>query len=170
MLRKIFAGSSNLIYIPIIGTFLTSLTILIYTLFAVLNIILEAFTHVAFTSQEGKHLAIECIQMIDLFLLGAVLYIISLGLYELFFFDEALPTPRWLAISNLEDLETILINVIIVLLAVTFLGSVVSWDGSQSILWLGIAVSLVLLALGVHIWLAFSHRIPAAGQDERKEE
>jgi uncharacterized membrane protein YqhA len=169
MLRKIFARSRYLIFLAILGTFLISLTILIYTVIAVVNIIIEAFTHLSFTPQGGKHLAIECIQMIDLFLLGAVLYIISLGLYELFI-DESLPTPRWLAISSLEDLETILINVIIVLLAVTFLGSVVTWDGSQSILWLGIAVGLVLLALVFLNKLPSGHHTPASGKDESKEE
>ncbi len=148
MLRKLFASTRYLILIAIIGTLLISLTLLIYTGIAVVNIIIEAFTHSGFTAQEGKHLAVESIQMIDLFLLGAVLYIIALGLYELFV-DNSLPTPRWLSISNIEDLDIILINVIIVLLAVTFLGNVVTWDGSPNILWLGIAVGLVLLALGL---------------------
>jgi uncharacterized membrane protein YqhA len=169
MLRKIFAGTRHLIYIPVIGTFLTALALLIYTLIAVANIIVEAFGHLGFSPQEGKRLAVECIQLIDLFLLGAVLYLISLGLYQLFF-DESLPTPRWLAISSLEDLETILINVIIVLLAVTFLGSVVTWDGGEGILWLGIAVGLVLLALGLLTWLAASHRAPASDNGKGGEE
>ena len=51
-------------------------------------------------------------------------------------------------ITDLDDLKGKLIGVIIVLLAVTFLGDVVTWDGSQSILWLGLATGLVLLALG----------------------
>jgi uncharacterized membrane protein YqhA len=169
MLRRIFTSSRYLIYLPIIGTFLTSLTILIYTIFAVLNVIIEAFTHIAFTPQEGKHLAIECIQMIDLFLLGAVLYIISLGLYELFM-DENLPMPRWLSVTNLEDLEIILINVVIVLLAVTFLGSVVTWDGTQSIVWLGIAVGLVLLALALLNWLAAGHHSSTSSKGKSRED
>jgi uncharacterized membrane protein YqhA len=85
--------------------------------------------------------------MIDLFLLGAVLYIVSLGLYELFI-DDKLPTPSWLIVTNLNDLKSILIGVVVVLLAVTFLGYVVTWNGNSNILALGIAVGLVLLALG----------------------
>jgi uncharacterized membrane protein YqhA len=40
------------------------------------------------------------------------------------------------------------IGVVVVLLAVTFLGFVVTWNGNSNILALGIAVGLVLLALG----------------------
>lgn len=56
--------------------------------------------------------------------------------------------PHWLVITDLDDLKGKLLGVIIVLLAVTFLGDVVTWDGSESILWLGLAIGLVLLALG----------------------
>lgn len=88
--------------------------------------------------------------MIDLFLLGTILYIVSLGLYSLFINDK-LPLPSWLEIHNLESLKENLVGVIIVLLAVTFLGDVVTWDGSTSIWALGVAVGFVSLALGLFL-------------------
>jgi len=100
-----------------------------------------------FTVKGAKVLAIDCTEMIDLFLLGAVLYIIALGLYALFI-DDQLPVPPWLGCSNLDQLKEQLIVVVIPLLAVSFLGYVVNWDGNSNILALGVAVGLVLFALG----------------------
>jgi len=147
MLRRILAGSRYLVVIAVIGSFLASVVVLIYGGLTVLSIAFDAFTHGVFNVEGAKHLAVECIEVIDLFLLGTVLYIVALGLYELFI-DEGLPTPPWLVITTLDDLKAKLIGVIIVLLAVTFLAEVVNWSGSLNILALGAAVGLVLFALG----------------------
>ncbi len=64
------------------------------------------------------------------------------------FIDESLPTPKWLMITSLDDLKTRLLGVVVVLLAVTFLGEEVNWNGSNNIVAVGIAVGLVLFALG----------------------
>jgi uncharacterized membrane protein YqhA len=78
MLRNMLAGSRYLIIIAVIGTFLTSITTLIYGGLIVLSVIFETFTRGAFTVDGAKHLAVECIEIIDLFLLGTVLYIVAL--------------------------------------------------------------------------------------------
>jgi len=148
MLRRILASSRYLVVIAVIGSFLTAVTALIYGGLATLNLVIGTFSHLSFTNEEIKHFSIADIEIIDLFLLGTVLYITSLGLYELFI-DENLPTPHWLEIHSLDDLKEKLIGVIVVLLAVTFLAAVVSWDGSTSILSLGVSVGLVLLALAL---------------------
>ncbi len=147
MLRRILAGSRYLVIIAVIGSFLASVTVLIYGDIAVFGIIFDVVTHGVFTAAESKHLSVESVEVIDLFLLGTVLYIVALGLYELFI-DERLPTPSWLVITSLDDLKAKIIGVIIVLLAVTFLAEVVSWNGNTNILYLGLAVGLVLFALG----------------------
>ncbi len=147
MLRRILASSRYLVVIAVIGSFLAALVVLVYGGLTVLSIGLDAFSHGAFNVNGAKHLSVEFIEVIDLLLLGTVLYIIALGLYELFI-DETLPTPSWLVITSLDDLKVKLTGIIIVLLAVTFLAEVVNWDGSSNILYLGVAVGLVLFALG----------------------
>lgn len=146
MLRRVLAGSRYLVLIAVVGSLLASLLVLIYGGLTVVSIGVEVVTHATFTTTGAKHLAVECIEVIDLFLLGTVLYIVALGLYELFI-DANLPTPPWLVIADLDDLKAKLTGVIIVLLAVTFLGSVVEWNGSPTILALGVSVGLVLFAL-----------------------
>ncbi|HLH60696.1 MAG TPA: YqhA family protein [Ktedonobacteraceae bacterium] len=146
MLRRALAGSRYLVIIAVIGTFLAAIAVLVYGAFTVVATIIDVFTHGGFTTTGAKLLAVDDIELIDLFLLGTVLYIIALGLYNLFI-DDKLPVPRWLEIVNLDGLKETLLRVIIVLLAVTFLGYVVNWDGNANILDLGVAVGLVLFAL-----------------------
>ncbi|MBV9544259.1 MAG: YqhA family protein, partial [Chloroflexi bacterium] len=69
--------------------------------------------------------------------------IVAIGLYELFI-DPTLPMPPWLRINTLDDLKERLLGLVAVLLAVTFLGSAVTWDGTSDILALGIAVGVVM--------------------------
>jgi len=97
MLRNIFARSRYLILIAVIGSFLASVIVLLYGVLTVLTIAFEVFTQGTFTAEGAKPLALACIEVIDLFLLGTVLYIVALGLYELFI-DHGLPMPlRWQA-------------------------------------------------------------------------
>jgi len=147
MLRRLLAGSRYLIIIAVLATFLAAVALLVYGGLTVLHVIFAMFASSQFTTTEAKHFSVEFIEIIDLLLLGTVLYIVALGLYELFI-DERIVMPHWLVITDLDDLKGKLLGVIIVLLAVTFLGDVVTWDGSESILWLGLATGLVLFALG----------------------
>ena len=162
MLRRALAASRYLIIIAVIGTFLASIGILVYDGVSLVNIIIDAFIHGTFSDTGAKHVAVDTIELIDLFLLGTVLYIVSIGLYVLFI-DDTLPVPHWLEITNLDDLKEILLRVIAVLLAVAFLGYVVDWNGSTNILALGVAVGLVLFGLGFLLNGGLSirhHRVP----------
>ena len=106
-------------------------------------IVIRTFANLDFSTKGAKILSVDLITMIDLLLIGTVLYIFAVGLYELFI-DQGLPMPRWLKITTLDDLKERLLGVVAVLLAVTFLGNAVTWNGTSEILALGVAVGLVL--------------------------
>ncbi len=93
-----------------------------------------------------KSLILGAIELVDLFLVGTTLYIIALGLYELFF-DQYLPSPPWLTIRDLDDLKAKVLGVVIVILAVLFLGQALTWDGERDLLRFGGAIALVIVAL-----------------------
>ena len=146
MIRRILASSRYLISIAVLGAFLAAVALILYGGITTINVLIEIFAHPTFTITGAKHLAVESIEIIDLFLLATVLYIVALGLYELFI-DEKLPVLPWLVITNLDDLKAKLTGVITVSLAVTFLAYVVEWDGNTNILALGLSVGVVLFAL-----------------------
>jgi uncharacterized membrane protein YqhA len=150
--RNILAGSRYLIFISVIGTLIGSIIVLGYGAITVIGVLINIFfNHIVFTTEEVKIVAVSSVELIDLFLLSTILYIVSLGLYKLFI-DPKMPLPHWLVIGDLNDLKERILGVIIVLLAISFLGYVVEWNfGDYSIVALGLAIGLVLFAIGYSI-------------------
>jgi uncharacterized membrane protein YqhA len=104
------------------------------------------------STKGAKALMLYFIEIFDLFLLGTVMLIMALSLYELFI-DADLKLPSRLQIHTFEDLKTNLVTVVIAVMAVTFLGQIVSWDGQSELLGLGVAVALVIAALNIYLWI-----------------
>jgi uncharacterized membrane protein YqhA len=146
MFRRLLAGSRFFVLLAVAGSFLASVAVLVYSVMTVVATILSTFSHAALTAEGAKHLSMECVEIIDLFLLATVLYIIALGLYELFI-DRSLPMPYWLHITSLDDLKDKLLGTIVVMLVVSFLGDVVTWEGQSNILALGAAIAVVVASL-----------------------
>lgn len=98
----------------------------------------------------------QIISAIDDFLLGTVLLIFSLGLYELFIskIDQAEEGNQILLIKNLDDLKNRLGKVVLMILIVTFFKNVISikYDEPLNILYLAAGILMVALAL------YFSHK------------
>jgi uncharacterized membrane protein YqhA len=95
------------------------------------------------------------ISAVDDFLLATVLLIFSLGLYELFISkidvaqEDARHSSKILLIQTLDDLKDRLAKVVLMILIVTFFKNVIhtSFDGPLSILYLGVGILFVALAL-----------------------
>ena len=120
---------------------------------------IEAFGEITHSYQEERSLEanvviVYLISSIDEFLLGIVMIIIALGVYELFvskidFIDEGkLLYPKWLTFHSLEELKAVLTKVIVIILMVYFFKSVVmmEFDTPLSILYLAIGIILIALA------------------------
>lgn len=101
-------------------------------------------------SPATKVLLVEFIQIADVFLLAIVLYIVGLGLLELFVFRD-LPLPPWLVIHDLDDLKNRLVAVIVVVLAVLFLGRAIDVRDGQELFWFGAGTAVVIGALAYYL-------------------
>jgi uncharacterized membrane protein YqhA len=141
-LKQILSASRYLIIIAVICIFLAATTLLIYGTFLTGDIILDLIATAKVSTKGSKALLLSLIELVDLFLLTTVLYIISVGLYELFIAE--LNLPPWLIITDLDMLKDKLIGVVIVVLSVLFLGQVISWDGQRDLLGFGAAIALVI--------------------------
>ncbi len=153
-MKNFLENSRLVILLGIVGTFFASLTLFLFGLGGILVAVWEGLSASSpFGYENLKELSIVLIQAIDIFLLATVLYIIALGLYELFI-DESLDLPNWLEVRTLDDLKGRLLGVIVVILPVTFLGKLVEWRKGQDILWLGLAVGIVLIAIAAVQYVA----------------
>lgn len=146
MLRPILNHSRYLVIAAVLGSLVAALALFAYGVIETFVVVAETIAKADVSSKGAKALALAFIEIVDLFLLGTVFLMIALGLYELFI-EENLNLPPWLSIHSFDDLKNKLVGVVVVVLAVLFLGAVVSWDGSRDLLGFGVGVALVIAAL-----------------------
>ena len=144
MFKKLLSSSRYAILIAVLGLLVASLALLCNGAYKIFKIVLSMFDGAA----DTKEAMIGFIETADLFLLAVALYLIGLGLYDLFI-DPDIEMPEWLNIKDLSDLKKKLLDVVIIILGVVFLGKVVNWEGEIEILHLGVGIALVIAALTI---------------------
>ena len=135
--------SRYVVVIPVLGLFASAVTLTVMAAVETAKVIGLAVTG----ELLKKDAVLEFIELADVFLLATVLYIMSLGLYELFI-DDTIPLPEWLRINSLDDLKNKLVGVVAVVLAVSFLGSVIKGIEPQALAYQGIGIAAVVAAMG----------------------
>lgn len=105
---------------------------------------------------------VKLFQAIDVILIGTVLLLIGLGLWELFIGDLDLPPS--LTVASFDDLKAKIATTLLLVLVVRFLESLVSRPGSTELLELGIAVTLV----GALLLVFANWRPPRRGTEQAR--
>ena len=142
-MTSLLGFSRYLILLAVLGALIGATTLLVYGLVEAVQLVWQTIEYGEVSRKGAKAIALEFIEIIDLFLMGTVFYIVALGLYELFI-DSSVNLPAWLSIKTLDDLKNKLIAVVIVVLGVLFLGNVVTWDGTKDLMGLGIGTAAVI--------------------------
>lgn len=146
MIRAVLNGSRYLVVVAVLGSLVAAVALFVYGAVETFSVVVDTVAMAEVSSKGAKVLALAFIEIVDLFLLGTVFLIIALGLYELFV-DEGLKLPKWLVIRTLDDLKNKLAGVVVVVMAVLFLGQVVTWDGQRELVGFGVAIAAVIAAL-----------------------
>jgi uncharacterized membrane protein YqhA len=154
-MARFFVATRYLIIIPIIGLGLAAATFFVFGGISLLRVIFEAVAEVLGIIEVEAHaedlpIMVEVVEYVHTFLIGTVLYITSIGFYQLFIGE--IEFPGWLQIHNTEELETSLIGVTVVVLAVNFL-SVVFTGENVDLLAQGAGIALPIAALGIFVGL-----------------
>jgi uncharacterized membrane protein YqhA len=146
MISRILSSSRHLVLIAVLGSFLAFVALLLYSGIATVKTMIDVAVAADFSTKGVKELILSTIQIVDLFLLATALYLISLGLYELFI-DDNIALPTWLVIHTLDDLKEKLVSVMIIVMGVLFLGKLVDWDGKSDLLNPAAGTALMIAAL-----------------------
>ena len=152
MLKSLLNGSRFLVLAAVVGSLAGAAALFIYGLVDTVVVIARTIATGEVSTVGAKQLMLYFIEIFDLFLLGTVMLIMALSLYELFF-DSDLKLPARLEIHTFEDLKSNLVTVVIVVMAVTFLGQIVSWNGEAELFGFGVVVALVIAALNFYLWI-----------------
>ncbi len=164
-MRTVFSYARYIVLIGIIGLLAAALAVFIFGGIATVTTVVDAFISAEFNAEGARLFSVDLIELVDLFLLGTVLLITSIGLYQLFL-DPDIPLPLWLSVTSLDELKFNLVAVIVVMLVILFLGAAAVWEGGTDILAFGVAVAAVIAsAAGAVVLLGH-----LAGQTEDREE
>jgi uncharacterized membrane protein YqhA len=152
MLKPLLRASRYLALAAVLGSLISAAALLTYGLLDSIVVITRTIVAGDVSTTGAKALMYYFIELFDLFLLGTVMLIMALSLYELFI-DADLKIPARLQIHTFEDLKASLVTVVIVVMAVTFLGQILSWDGKTDLFGIGVVVALVIAALNFYLWI-----------------
>ncbi|MGH2615361.1 MAG: YqhA family protein [Thermomicrobiales bacterium] len=162
-MKHLLGTSRYLVFLAVAGCFLAAAALFAYGLLAVGRVVWAAIAadiNINLLSPDehdvvviAEHLAIDLIQLADVFLLGTVIYLIGLGLH-LLFVNPRLPSSPWMAVADLDDLKEMLVRVIVLLVGVTFLGSFVEQADDVPVQELSTATAVVVISFSVVILVA----------------
>jgi uncharacterized membrane protein YqhA len=133
-MSRLLSATRYLILLPVIGLAVATAYFFIFGGIGLLMLLREV-PALVFGSGHGEGganasvLIYETVEYVHTFLVGTVLYLTAIGLYQLFIQD--LPVPKWLRVHNTEELETNLIGVTVVVLAVNFMGATFTITGAN---------------------------------------
>lgn len=175
-MKHFITGTRFLIIIPIIGLILAASVFFIFGGIGLLRMLMELLGDII-AELSGQHteleidralIVIEVVDFVHTFLVGTVLYITAVGFYQLFIGGD-LNFPGWLKIDGTEELESNLIGVTVVVLAVNFM-SVVFLGSTEDLLQYGAGVAMVVAALalfiGLRAWSTKLNKEVSYGKDE----
>ena len=139
--------------LAIVGTFVIATALLLHAIWE----IAEAVVQLVRWETDTKQLTLVAIESVDAFLIVTVLHVVAIGLYQLYIQDR-IPVPDWLVVENIDDLKVTLSGVVILALAVYFLGRAIVGDGSQNLLLLGAGIGAVIVALTFFVYVQHKHK------------
>jgi uncharacterized membrane protein YqhA len=146
-MRQLLLASRFLLVLPVIGSLLLMVGVVVMGLGVVLAQAWNLLEQGEFSPKAAKQLTLTVIESIDMFLVGAISYIVAVGLYKLFISQDEEQILKRVRIEKLADLENKIVGVVVVAMAVAFLGKATEAVDALAVLQGGAGVALVIGAL-----------------------
>jgi len=144
-MKPILRACRYLVVVAVIGCLVMFGVVTLYATGAAGNLILEVL-HGGFSLDDIAHVTVYAFKVLDMFLIGTILYIVALGLAALFLDSEG-ALPRWFKAHGLQDLKVVLAQSIVMAMLVGFLGDVLEWEAGSDIAFVGGGVAAVIAAI-----------------------
>ena len=140
--------SRHVIVVAVLGCLVMFAAVTIFAAVAVVHAIVQMSRGGGAPLTEIATVTVHAFKILDLFLLGAILYIVALGLSALFL-DADTALPAWFEVRELRDLKVVLSQSVVVVMLVAFLGDVLEWESGGDIAYVGGGIALVIAAVAL---------------------
>lgn len=158
MIEKLgnFIGRSRyVVLVAIIAVMLVSMSLFLLGTIGAVKLVAQSWISFFYEGEAGStDQIVNSLSIIGVMLRAVVFYLIGVGLFSLFI--SPLNLSAALGIETLGDLETKVISVVIVILAISFLQHFVQWKNPADTAYFGITLAFVVISLVVFQWN--SHR------------
>ena len=150
-MTRFIAYCRYLLLVPVIGCIILTAAVVFMGIVRIFTGVAKLLSAGDYSAKASKIMALNVIEIIDLFLVGTVSYITAAGLYRLFISNRKIELPTRLKINSLKDLEDKIIGVVVAALAVAFLGQAAGSDEPAQLLNYGGGIALVIAALAFFV-------------------
>ena len=143
MLKKILENGRGFAVIISLTLFVSSLTLAVYNIYLLVIMLIRIVKNI--NQIDSTYAVTGFITLMDINLVAIVLYIFSVGVYELFVGE--LNIPAWLKVKTLEELKAKLAGIMILILVIDFAKYLVEWKNPLDTLYFALSVALVSAVL-----------------------
>jgi uncharacterized membrane protein YqhA len=149
VVTRAIGSSKYIMLLAVVGIFLGSMVLLISSAVQMFNAVWDILG--GNPDYHEMQLRVDMIESVDTVLVATVLYMIAIGLYQLFI-NSSLELPAWLKTTGLVDLEKRLAGMVVTVLSVIFVTVALESRGEKDILDFGLAIAAVITAVSLFLF------------------
>lgn len=137
--------SRFVVLVAVVAVLLVSVTLFAVGTLMAGQAVWHALQALASGQVDGEAITVEFLEVVGMMLKAVIFYIVGVGLYSLFI--APLNLTAALGVESFNDLETRVVSVLIVIMALTFLEHFLAWKEPLATLQFGVALAAVIAAL-----------------------
>ena len=141
-MARLVGSLRYLVIVAVVGNAIQAIATFGWAVWITIDFVYDLLTTSAWQQDDT---VVELLQVLDLYLIGTVLLITAIGLYELFISEVQL--PDWLIIRTLSDLKTKIVEVIVLVIGIKFVEKLVMTKEPIDVLWYGLGSAAVMAVL-----------------------
>lgn len=150
MIEKIFKNSRYLVFLTIIVSLISSVTLYTASLNIIFHVLYEFFNNPTVKPLDGQILAVNLLKTLDILLIALSFQMIAIATYRLFISNTPAKESRFLVvlgIKDFHDLEINLMQVSMIILVILFLEQAVEGGANLNTFLYGVAIAMVVVAI-----------------------
>lgn len=142
---QLIGHSRYIVLLAVVAVLLVALSLFVFGAVLAFAEVWNAWKGLLAGDLGATRLTVEFLEIVSVMLKAVVFYIIGVGLYSLFV--APLNITVSLGVQTLNDLESKVVSVIVVILGVTFLEHFIRWEDPMATLQFGAALALATAPL-----------------------